>query len=63
MIVRWCSDRGPGDFSVCVVCKGMENCGRKSFVLGTDSEHLSSALRIEVCQARTEETIHENAPM
>ena len=31
LLVRLCSDKGPGDFSVCVVCTGMENCGRKSW--------------------------------
>ena len=54
-------DKGPGDFLVSVICKGMEFRGRKRVVLRTDSEAIS-ALTTAVCPARAEETILENSP-
>ena len=45
-------DKGPGDFPVGVICKGLEFCGRRRFVLKTDNEHAISALRTAVRSAQ-----------
>ena len=49
-------DKGPRDFFVSVICKGLEFCGWKSVVLRTDSEHAISASSTAACQARAEQT-------
>ena len=55
-------DKGPGDYPVSVVCKGLQFCGRKRIVMRTDNENAITALSKAVCEGRTDETALESGP-
>ena len=62
--IKFTVDRGSGSFSVSIVCKGTEFCGRTRVVL--TSEDAISALSKAVWHAGTKETIlekHSSASM